>query len=202
MVGQTATACHDLVSGGMLNSLVVVHSLVNTLIMVVKSKVNVDSGTSLIELSDSERNPDVFLLEAELHAFADNSLSDILDELGYISPRDGCLEGLGSDIVVTSEITDVSDQVSQNVTLDTVLGTSWHTTELSGDSVGFLAHLVDFIGISFEKKGASSELIWIVTLDVNNIVGLNLINERLKGARLSRLETLTKLELGVVNKTD
>jgi len=81
VMGDASSALHDLVSSGVLDSLVLVDHLVAGHSAVSKGEVDVDCGASLVELGNSEADPNLLFIEAGKGGLVHDAFVNALTEL-------------------------------------------------------------------------------------------------------------------------
>ncbi len=94
MVGDAASALENLVTSSIFNSLILVDQIFSVHASVVESQVDVDGGTSLINLSNAEGDPNTFFGESLSSCLVIQSLLDFLLKIRDLTPWAGKLERL------------------------------------------------------------------------------------------------------------
>ena len=86
-MGDAASLLHGLVSGAVLDHLVSFDELIALHTLMVHSEIDVDSSARLVDLSDTEADPETVLGKAEFACLIIDPLLDLFLETGNIAPR-------------------------------------------------------------------------------------------------------------------
>mmetsp|Transcript_25922 Transcript_25922/g.34707 ORF Transcript_25922/g.34707 Transcript_25922/m.34707 type:complete len:227 (+) Transcript_25922:380-1060(+) len=202
MVGDGATAEHDLVTGGILDVLVHINDCGAVIVLVIDGQVNVDGRTSLINLRHAERDPESVLVEASLFSGVVHSLPDALGSLADLGPRAGELEGLAEGVVLHGQVSRVGNQEGEQVASHAVLGAANQAAELLAQIADRLVSAASPGLVAFEEHRACSHLVRIKALDLGDVEFLGGVDELVPLGVLFGLEGSAELELSVVDEAD
>lgn len=179
MMRQTSTLLKYLISAFIFNFFINMYDLIiwNICERVVETKVDVNSCSSLIKLSYSERYKKSIFCNSMRFTCDKASFLHIGNQWAYFTPWAGSLEGLSNEVVKKNEVSDVGNDESQEISFDAISGTSTQTTKLGDKFVDFSFLEFNFSLCTFIYNSTRWDLIHIKSLNLSKSEHFNFIYE-------------------------
>lgn len=201
MVGDAATALHGLVSGAVLDRLVGVDGLITRQSIMVHSQVDVDSSARLVDLGDTEADPEAVARITELGRLIVDPLLDFSAERGNLTPGAGELERLTQGVVVHGEVSCVGNQESEKIATHAVLSATHKAAKLLGKGSDLSVSILSPDLVTFEKHCGRSHLVGVKALDLDDKELFSSLHKFSPHRVKAWLERGSELELSVIDET-
>jgi len=200
MVGNASSVFEYSRSRLVLDVLVNFDNLFFRVFIVTDGKVDVNGGTSLVQLRDSEADEHVIsVLTMELARLV-NCFFNILAEILNVRPGARSLETFSHLTICHAKIANISNHICQLITLDSIFSAA-RNSFIFLSNLKHLSHLsLDFIFLTLEKASRGAHLISLEADHFQKELFLDLINDLFGSALLGRFNRLSKLELNVVEQ--
>ena len=202
MVRNTATGQKDFVPSRILNRFVLLNHIGSVHAPMVQGEVNVDGSARLIDLRDTERDPDTILVKALLRSLVIQPLPHTLAQVAHVRPLAAELERLTQSVMLHGEIPCVRDEERQQVPTHSVLGTADETAEFLAEVDDRFVRVPRPFFITLKEHRAGCHLIRIKAFDFDYEEFFGSLDKICPHGVTVWLERCSKLELSVIDEAN
>lgn len=201
MMRDGSPALNDLISALSLYSLIYFEYLVLRKSDIAHPEVGIHSGSCVIDLGHTRSTENGVFRDISSLACIDHTGTHICAEVTNFTPGARSLEGLCHVSVISSKVSNISNDISEEVASLSVFLSGIESSKSSSESKDIVLLHFHLFFRAFEDQDHSGHFVLIEALNLQDIELLNCIDHMSHLRVLFRLQTLTKQKLKVVHQS-